>query len=120
MRLRHLDLIRYGRFTDRQLDFGPGGGESDVTIVYGENEAGKSTAFSAWLDLLFGLPLQHTYDFIYARKDLMVGATLDTEDGPLTLRRTGQRQGSLTDENGRAVDERRLSLLLHGLDRDAY
>ncbi len=26
----------------------------------------------------------------------------------------------MTDENGRAVDERRLSLLLHGLDRDAY
>jgi len=120
MRLRHLDLIRYGRFTDRRLDFGPGGGGSDVTIVYGENEAGKSTAFSAWLDLLFGLPLQHRYDFIHARRDLMVGATLDTDDGPLTLRRTGQRQGSLTDENGRAVDERRLSLLLHGLDRDGY
>ncbi|MBY6200539.1 AAA family ATPase [Maritalea mobilis] len=120
MRLRQLDLIRYGRFTDRRLDFGPGGGETDVTIVYGANEAGKSTAFSAWLDLLFGLPLQHPYDFIHARKDLMVGATLDTDDGPLTLCRTGQRQGSLTDENGRAVDERRLSLLLHGLDRDGY
>ncbi|MGK7653220.1 AAA family ATPase [Roseovarius sp. B08] len=120
MRLRHLDLIRYGRFTDRRLDFGPGDGETDVTIVYGENEAGKSTAFSAWLDLLFGLPLQHPYDFAHARKDLMVGASLDTDEGPLTLRRTGQRQGSLTDENGRTVDERRLSLLLQGLDRDAY
>jgi uncharacterized protein YhaN len=120
MRLRHLDLIRYGRFTDRQLHFGPGGGETDVTIVYGENEAGKSTAFSAWLDLLFGLPLQHPYDFVHARKDLLVGATLDTNEGPLTLRRTGQRQGSLTDENGRMMDERRLALLLHGLDRDGY
>ncbi|MCC1492619.1 AAA family ATPase [Cognatishimia sp. F0-27] len=120
MRLRHLDLIRYGRFTDRRLDFGAGDGESDVTIVYGQNEAGKSTAFSAWLDLLFGLPIQHPYDFIHARKDLMVGATLDTDEGPLTLRRTGQRQGSLTDENGRVVDERRLSVLLHGLDRDGY
>ncbi len=120
MRLRHLDLIRYGRFTDRRLDFGPGGGDTDVTIVYGENEAGKSTAFSAWLDLLFGLPLQHPYDFVHARRNLLVGATLDTDEGPLMLRRTGQRQGSLTDENGRAVDERRLSLLLRGLDRDGY
>lgn len=120
MRLRHLDLIRYGRFTDRRLDFGAGDGETDVTLVYGENEAGKSTAFSAWLDLLFGLPLQHPYDFLHARKDLLVGATLDTDEGPLTLRRTGQRQGSLTDDNGRVVDERRLTLLLHGLDRDGY
>lgn len=120
MRLRHLDLIRYGRFTDRRLDFGAGGGETDVTLVYGENEAGKSTAFSAWLDLLFGLPHQHPYDFLHARKDLLVGATLDTDEGPLTLRRTGQRQGSLTDDNGRVVDERRLTVLLHGLDRDGY
>lgn len=120
MRLRHLDLVRYGRFTDRRLDFGAGDGETDVTLVYGENEAGKSTAFSAWLDLLFGLPHQHPYDFLHARKDLLVGATLDTGEGPLTLRRTGQRQGSLTDDNGRVVDERRLSLLLHGLDRDGY
>lgn len=120
MRLRHLDLIRYGRFADCRLDFGPGTGQTDVTMVYGENEAGKSTAFSAWLDLLFGLPLQHRYDFIHARKDLMVGATLDTDEGPLTLRRTGRRQGSLTDENGRIVDERRLSGLLHGLDREGY
>ena len=120
MRLRQLDLIRYGRFTERRLDFGTGGSETDVTIVYGENEAGKSTAFSAWLDLLFGLPLQHNYDFVHARKDLMVGATIDTGEGPLTLRRTGQRKDSLSDENGRTLDERRLSLLLHGLDRDGY
>ena len=120
MRLRHLDLIRYGRFTDRRLDFGAGGGDSDVTIVYGANEAGKSTAFAAWLDLLFGMPNQHPYDFVHPRKDLLVGATIETGQGALALRRTGQRTGSLTDENGHTVDERRLSLLLHGLDRDSY
>ncbi len=120
MRLRKLDLLRYGRFTDCSLDFGNGGGETDVTIVYGENEAGKSTAFSAWLDLLFGLPLQHPYDFVHARKELLVGATIETDDGLLTLRRTGQRSGSLNDENGRVVDDRRLELMLYGLDRDSY
>ncbi|HEY9039058.1 MAG TPA: AAA family ATPase [Roseovarius sp.] len=120
MRLRQLDLLRYGRFTDRTLDFGDGAGDSDVTVVYGENEAGKSTAFSAWLDLLFGMPHQHPYDFVHARKELLVGATLDTDDGPLTLRRTGQRTGSLSDESGRVVDDRRLELMLYGLDRDSY
>lgn len=120
MRLRKLDLLRYGRFTDHTLDFGARREESDVTVVFGENEAGKSTAFSAWLDLLFGLPLQHPYDFVHARKELLVGATLDTPDGPLTLRRTGQRKDSLRDDNGRVVDERRLEVMLFGLDRDNY
>lgn len=120
MRLRRLDLVRYGRFTDRSLDFGDAGTATDVTLVYGENEAGKSTAFAAWLDLLFGLPLQHAYDFVHARRELLVAAALETADGPLDLRRTGQRTGSLTDAAGRAIDESRLSRLLHGLDRDGY
>jgi uncharacterized protein YhaN len=120
MRLRTLDLIRYGRFTDRTLDFGPAGDGPDVAVVYGPNEAGKSTALHAWLDLLFEMPLQHRYAFQHARKDMLIGATLETADGPLTLRRTGQRTGSLTDARGRTVDERRLEVLLHGLDRDAY
>lgn len=121
MRLRTLDLIRYGRFTNRSLDFGTGGGATDVTLVYGPNEAGKSTAFSAWLDLLFGLKHgTHPYAFLHDRKDLMVGATLDTAEGALTLRRTGQRTGSLTDDEGRQIDERRLQTLLFGLGRDEY
>ncbi|WP_375258730.1 AAA family ATPase, partial [Citreimonas sp.] len=120
MRLRRLDLVRYGRFTDHSLDFGDAGTATDVTLVYGENEAGKSTAFAAWLDLLFGLPLQHAYDFVHARRELLVAAALDTADGRLDLRRTGQRTGSLTDAAGRAIDESRLSRLLHGLDRDGY
>ena len=56
MRLNRLDLTRYGKFTDRSLDFGaPAPGKADLHIVYGPNEAGKSTALSAFLDLLFGI-----------------------------------------------------------------
>ena len=121
MRVRELDLVRYGRFADRRLDFGPGGRDSDVTVVYGENEAGKSTAFAAWLDLLFGLPPRnHPYAFRFERKDLLVRALIETPDGPLDLSRTGKSRGSLTDQTGREVDERRLQMLLNGLDREGY
>ncbi|MBU2963077.1 AAA family ATPase [Citreicella sp. C3M06] len=120
MRLNRLDLIRYGRFENHTLDFGEAADGPDVTLVFGQNEAGKSTAFSAWLDLLYGLPLQHSYDFRFSRSDLMVGAVLDGPEGPLTLRRTGKRKGSLTDDDGREVDEGRLAALLHGLGRDAF
>lgn len=120
MRLRRLDLIRYGKFADVGLDFGPAGRASDVTVVFGNNEAGKSTAFAAWLDLLFGLPQRTPAAFRFERKELMIGATIETGDETLTLRRTGTRRDSLTDDSGRAIAESRMTQLLYGLDRDAY
>ena len=44
MRLQQLTLDRFGHFTDRVLDFGarPADG-SDFHIVFGRNEAGKTT-----------------------------------------------------------------------------
>ena len=56
MRLKRLDLARYGKFTDHVLDFGEAvAGQPDLHIVFGPNEAGKSTAMAAFLDLLFGI-----------------------------------------------------------------
>ena len=45
MRIRKLGLRRYGKFTDAVIDFGErSAGAPDLHIVYGPNEAGKSTA----------------------------------------------------------------------------
>ena len=121
MRLRRLHLAPYGKFRERVLDFGTGEGrEADVTLVYGPNEAGKSTLFAAWLDLLFGIKSPTPYSFRYDRKTLRIGAEIEAPEGPLTLWRTGKQKESLTDDDGRAVPEHRLGGLLHGLDRDAY
>lgn len=122
MRMRRLHLAPYGKFRERVLDFGAGEGRAaDVTVVYGPNEAGKSTLFAAWLDLLFGMPSKKMgYDFRYRRSDLRIGAEVETTDGSLTLWRTSKTKDSLTDADGRAVPEHRLGGLLHGLDREAY
>ena len=121
MRLARLELVRYGRFQDHALDFGPAeAGRPDVAVVYGANEAGKSTAFMAWLDFLFGFQGASPYAFRFDRRDLMVGAVLDTPDGPQTLRRSTAAAGSLTDANGHLVAEERMGRWLHGLDREAY
>ena len=78
MRLNRLELIRYGRFQEYALDFGPvEAGRPDVAVVYGANEAGKSTAFMAWLDFLFGFQGASPYAFRFERRDLMVGAELE-------------------------------------------
>ena len=70
MRLRRLHLTRYGHFDGRTLDFGERPITTDVTVIFGPNEAGKSTVFSAWLDLLYGFPSQGApYAFLFERKD---------------------------------------------------
>ncbi|MEP0469017.1 MAG: AAA family ATPase [Roseobacter sp.] len=78
MRLNRLDLTRYGRFKDVQIKLPlPPADTSDVTVIYGPNEAGKSTAFTAYLELLFGMKARdHPYEFQFKRSDLLVGAEL--------------------------------------------
>lgn len=115
-----MHLAPYGRFADLTLDFGERGSGGDVTIIYGPNEAGKSTIFAAWLDLLFGIHPQTGYSFRYPRRDLRIGAEIEADGEVQTLWRDGKRTGSLTDADGRSVPDHRIAALLHGLDRSAY
>ncbi len=50
MRLRRLDLTRYGCFTDFPVDFGERDpSKPDLHVIYGPNESGKSTLLAAFL-----------------------------------------------------------------------
>jgi chromosome segregation protein len=123
MRLNRLDLVRYGRFSDAQITFpAPVDNAADVTIIYGPNEAGKSTAFTAFLELLFGMkPRDHPYDFKFKRSDLLIGAELDLPGrGPISVQRNSKKNQSLVDDQGRELADGLLTSALHGLARDTY
>ncbi|MGO4910548.1 AAA family ATPase [Pseudorhodobacter sp. W20_MBD10_FR17] len=123
MRLNRLDLIRYGRFKDAELIFPkPPEGAPDVTVIFGPNEAGKSTTFNALLELLFGFKGgAHPYAFRFDRSDLLVGAELDLPGrGTMVLRRNSKRSQSLLDAQDRPLNEAILSSALHGLTRESY
>ncbi|SFE47224.1 Uncharacterized protein YhaN [Sulfitobacter brevis] len=123
MRLNRLDLLRYGRFKDAEIAFPrPTGGAADVTVVFGPNEAGKSTAFHGFLELLYGMKAgAHPYAFRFERSDLLVGGELDLPGrGAVVLRRNGKRSQSLVDAQDRPLDEAMLAGALHGVTRDAY
>lgn len=123
MRLNRLDLIRYGRFDGAKIMLPePTEGQPDVTVIYGPNESGKSTAFVGFLELLFGMkPGAHPYAFKFERNDLLVGAELNIPGrGTTVLRRNGKRTQSLLDDQGRPVEEAILSSALHGLGLDDY
>jgi uncharacterized protein YhaN len=121
MRLRRLDLARYGRFTDQTIDFGERvDGEPDLHIVYGPNEAGKSTAFTGFLDLLFGIEMQSRYGFLHPYATMRIGGCLELSAGPRDLVRIKRPNPTLRDATNEPVPEGLILGELGGLDRNAY
>ena len=115
MRIARLDLTRYGKFSDFSLDFGaaPKGG-SDFHIVYGLNEAGKSTAPTAMLDLLFGIEKQSAYGAAegratvpnwHAHNTMRIGARLELGGGAVEVARIKRDKGSLVGKDNRPFDD---------------
>ena len=121
MRLKRLDLARYGKFTDHVLDFGETvAGQPDLHIVYGPNEAGKSTAMAAFLDLLFGIENKSRFNFLHPYPTMRIGASLEFAGRAHDLVRIKRQQNSLLDGNERPISEAVLQGELGGFDRDAY
>ncbi len=121
MRLKRLDLTRYGKFTDHSIDFGwHREGESDLHIVYGPNEAGKSTALAGFLDLLFGIETRSRFNFLHPYPTMRVGASLELSTGTQELLRVKRPQNSLLDSSERPISEGVILGELGGIDRESY
>lgn len=121
MRLKCLDLTRYGKFTDHRIEFGERvEGQPDLHIVYGPNEAGKSTALAGFLDLLFGIETRSRFNFIHPYPTMRVGGTLELAGGPQALVRIKRPQNSLLDVRDQPIAEGTLLGELGGIDRDSY
>lgn len=121
MRLRRLDLARYGKFTDQVIDFGERvAGEPDLHIVYGPNESGKSTAFAGFLDLLFGIEMQSRYGFLHPYSTMRVGGCLELSVGARDLVRIKRPHPTLRDAGNEPVPEALILGDLGGLDRNSY
>lgn len=101
MRLLSLGLERYGRFTDRVLEFDPA---APVIVVQGANEAGKTTALAAVADVLFGIEERSRFNFLHEYKMMRLSATVATPDGQrLSFARLKRRDKTLVDPASDAV-----------------
>lgn len=98
MRLKALNLLAYGKFTDCELQFPHG--EHDFHVIIGPNEAGKSTLRRAIRELLFGMERQSPLGFLHPQSDLKLKAVLEAPIGKLEFIRTKQQKSlrSLADE----------------------
>ncbi|UGA43047.1 AAA family ATPase [Bradyrhizobium quebecense] len=121
MRLKRLDLTRYGNFTGRSIEFGEKQqGLPDLHIVYGPNEAGKSTALAAFLDLLFGIGTQSPFGFLHPYPTMRVGGLIEVGAEARELVRIKRPQNSLLDADDRPIAENVIRGELGGVDRESY
>jgi len=117
MRLLSLNLERYGCFTDKELVFRPG---ASLHLVFGENEAGKSTSLSAITDLLFGIESRTAYDFQHPGQ-LSLGGTIVADDGQeFSFKRRKGTKNTLLDVNGKPIAEDSIDRFLRGLTRSVF
>lgn len=127
MRFARLLLRAYGRFTDTVLAFAPACG-ADLHLVFGPNEAGKSTTLNAVTDFLFGFEHHVAYHFLHGAQELRVGASLLTDAGTVhAMRRRGRKRtlfaldaDTLAEDTRRPLAEDAVAALLAGLDRTTY
>lgn len=88
----------FGPFTEQEIVFGDvrRGGGPDLHLIYGRNEAGKSSALRAMTDLRFGIPLRSADGFLHPAKDLRIaGVFADADAGMIGLLRRKGRKSTL-------------------------
>ncbi|MYD80747.1 MAG: AAA family ATPase [Gammaproteobacteria bacterium] len=123
MRINNLNLIRYGHFSDEILEFPKSASGSDFQLVYGPNEAGKSSARLALEDFLFGIPSRSAYSFRHGSTNMQVGAQIQTKDDEFEAIRRKGRVNTLRDPNtNEAITDGDgvLLALLHHINRDTF
>lgn len=91
MKLSKLLLQAFGPFTDAVLDFAAS--PANLHLIYGPNEAGKSSALRAMTDLRFGIPARSLDSFVHPFEQMRVaGVFVDDQGGQLGLvRRKGNK-----------------------------
>lgn len=92
MRIAQLNLKAFGHFTDRRLTFNAG---CDFHIVYGPNEAGKTTISRSLKAALFGVPERTSDNHLHANANLRVGVVLEANGKQLAAMRRKARKNSL-------------------------
>jgi len=104
MKILKLELVAFGSFTDKVLDFSVE--QPSLHLIYGANEAGKSTLRRAFTHLFFGIPERTADAYFHANDQLRIGAQLvnDNQEEFIFYRRKG-RKNTLLDVNNKALDE---------------
>ncbi len=124
MRISRLSLHAFGPFTGAELDLGT---EPAMHVIYGPNEAGKSTTLRALIGLLYGIPSTTGDAHLHRMPDLLLGATLCRNGESIeVLRRKGTKNTLFSASEPESpserepLDELTMRDLLGGVDEATF
>jgi len=124
MRIHELNLIRYGKFTDRRVALPRA--ERDIHLIVGPNEAGKSTVRSAIGDWLFGIPMRTPLAFLHPMPELRIGGVIEKSAGSqeaassMAFERSKGNKNTLWTADNKSLPDAALAQWLGGLDASAF
>jgi uncharacterized protein YhaN len=119
MKILELQLLAFGPFTNLCLDLSAGA--QGLHVLFGPNEAGKSSALRALKALLYGIPHITSDSFQHDNQKLRIGGRLCHSDGTelRLIRRKGQKN-TLLGFDERPLPDAALSQLLAGVSQELF
>jgi uncharacterized protein YhaN len=119
MRIKRLDIKAFGHFTDFSIDLSselPG-----LHIIFGPNEAGKSTALRALKALLYGIDTRTPDNFLHDYSKLLIRGHLENSKGDsLVFWRRKRNIGDLLDADMALLDAGTLNDFLTGVGEPLF
>ena len=118
MRLDRIDLLRYGHFANRFIDLPVT--TPDYYVIYGDNEAGKSTLLRGISSLFFGVPARTVDVHSCKTSELRIGATISDGEKTFSFRRRKGTSGTLLNLDDGQLPDRLVTGFLRELDRERF
>ena len=116
MRFERLHIPAFGPFTNLKLSFPST--DHDLHVIYGENEAGKSSLLRAIRDLLFGIHGQSSDNFLHDYKNLrLLGEIVNRSGAKLVFQRRKGNKNTLLDKDDNSLPDTALLPFLGSVDQ---
>jgi uncharacterized protein YhaN len=118
MRFDFLNLRAVGHFTDYEITFDEA---KNIHLIFGPNEAGKSTTLRSINHFLYGFPTQTGDSFLHGNSKLRIEGKLRNSNGDtLQYTRRKGRSNTVLDDNGNAIDEELVARFLNGISENHF
>lgn len=120
MKILKLNILAFGPFSGQVLDFDKA--SASLHVVYGPNEAGKSSSLRALRQCLYGIPHNSADNFIHANPNLRIGAVLKDSQGKQLefIRRKGRDKTLRGADDTQVIEPTELARMLGGVDEASF
>ncbi len=118
MRFDSLQIPAFGPFSNFALKFPRT--QVDLHLIYGGNEAGKSSLLRAIHHLFFGIPNRTEDHFLHPNAKLLLGAEITNEDETLTFFRKKGNKNTLLDAKQNSLADHVLAPFLGSVNEEFF